>query len=395
MKKNLTLLIILFSILLNGFGVDIYTPSLPVIQNYFNTSAELVQLSVGAYLVGFALIQLVIGTVCDTLGRRKPYLVAMGIYILTSICITQVNNIHELLLCRFIQGLSVGCFVLSARSMTVDLFQGKALQSVSNYVSLSWSIGPIIAPIIGGYLQHYFHWQASFYLLSLCGFVCWVAFYFYAPETLLEKQTFNLKHVFKTYKIVLMHKEFWLCNFILGFTYSLLVLFNVVTPFLIENVMGYSVVTYSYISLSMGFVWFLGNFHNKMLSETEKSTKAKYCFFFSCLSALLLLILSLKFLTLYTLIIPIGIIFYCGGFIFSLYYAHNMSMLPSAIAATASALMGTTVVSTSAFFGSFLGSQLHANTAVPFAALLLLFVLICSALSFFEHRFYIKSHSSD
>lgn len=58
MKKNLIVGTLLLTVLLNGFGIDIYVPSLPAMKSWFHTSAELVQWTIGCYLLGLACIQL-------------------------------------------------------------------------------------------------------------------------------------------------------------------------------------------------------------------------------------------------------------------------------------------------------------------------------------------------
>ena len=54
-----------------GMGIDIYTPALPSMSQYFITSHFWVKFSIAIYLFGFAFGQLIIGPLSDQYGRRN------------------------------------------------------------------------------------------------------------------------------------------------------------------------------------------------------------------------------------------------------------------------------------------------------------------------------------
>ncbi len=391
MKTNLIAGTLLLTILLNGFGIDIYVPSLPVMKNWFHTTSELVQWTVGCYLLGFASIQLFIGSICDSIGRRKPYFCSLILYAMLSWIVAQTDDITSLLILRFLQGLAVGTYTVACRAMLVDLFQGKKLEAMSNYVLIAYAIGPIIAPTIGGYLQHYFGWQMNFIFLSGYALVCFVLAAFCLPETLKIKQPLSFHHWFHSSKTVLSHVEFWLISLITGSIYSLLILFNVVAPFLIEEVMHYSVVAYGYVALVMGLAWFLGTSTGRMLQNVEKRKRIKSGLLMMLFGGVTLLLLSLKTLNLLALVIPMCLILYCGGIVLSTYYAQGMAIFPSAMAATAGAFMGVIVLIIASVFGSFLGAQLKSTTMTPLAGMILFLLMSCGLLSIIAKKYYEKN----
>ena len=391
MNKFLISLVILFTIPLNGFGVDIYTPSLPLLARYFNTSKELLQISIGIYLFGFGFIQFFIGVICDSIGRRKLYLCSIFMYVIVTFCITQIITINALLILRFLQGITIGIVMVAGRAIINDLFVGKELQKISNSISLTWSIGPIIAPMIGSYLQHYINWQANFYFLTIYGFISFVLFYFFVPETLSVKTKFNFNYAKNSYKTVFLNLEFMLCTFMLGLIYSILVFFNVVSPFLIQNVLHFSVISFGYMALFMGFMWFLGSLLNKFLHDISRIKKAKYVFKLLLIISALMIILSIFFTNIYTIIIPISFIFLSASFLFSTYYSHNMAIVPRHISATAGSCMGSVVVVIASVGGSFFGSLLKTSSAIPLSLGIFCIVVLCYIIYFIDKKlFHIK-----
>ena len=70
--------------LLTAFGpyiTDLYLSSLPEQVEYFGTTPALVQLGLTTSMAGLAVGQLVIGPLSDHLGRKKPLLVCLVLFI--------------------------------------------------------------------------------------------------------------------------------------------------------------------------------------------------------------------------------------------------------------------------------------------------------------------------
>src|SRR3990167_8630946 len=97
---------------ISGLSIDIYVPSLPAVSHYFNVEKALVQLTITTYMMGLGIMQLFAGSVSDSFGRRKPFLIAMLIYILATLLVPYSRNIHDLLILRAIQGMAVALTVV-------------------------------------------------------------------------------------------------------------------------------------------------------------------------------------------------------------------------------------------------------------------------------------------
>lgn len=108
-KKNRFLLAALLGSLtaLAPLAMDMYLPALPNIARDFEASTALSQLSLMACLIGLALGQLIAGPISDTVGRRKPLMVGLIIFIAASLLCTVVTSIWTFILLRLIQDLLV------------------------------------------------------------------------------------------------------------------------------------------------------------------------------------------------------------------------------------------------------------------------------------------------
>src|SRR5690348_7924976 len=91
-KKRWFALIALLAIPLSGLNIDINAPSLPAVSQYFHTDKALAQLTITAYILGFGIFQLFAGGISDSFGRKKPFIVAMLVFISASLLAPSVAN---------------------------------------------------------------------------------------------------------------------------------------------------------------------------------------------------------------------------------------------------------------------------------------------------------------
>ena len=127
--KRLQLALLLGSLgLLGPFTIDMYLPSFPTIVEDYGTTASLVQISLTTCLLGLGIGQLFIGPMSDVLGRRKPLLIFLFLYLLASVICALAPSIYLFIGARFLQGFAAagGLVIEIARKTTracpVDVF---------------------------------------------------------------------------------------------------------------------------------------------------------------------------------------------------------------------------------------------------------------------------------
>lgn len=146
--------------------------------------------------------------------------------------------------------------------------------------------------------------------------------------------------IFDNYRKIAIHKVFICSALITGFMYSVVTLFNVVGPFLIQTVLHYTPIDYGHIALLLGGCWFLGNFIVRYFMH-RISLKM-----FILGSMVLMLVVSIVMLILASVmktnivitVAPTMVIFFAAAIIFPICMAKCMSLFPK-MAGSASALM--------------------------------------------------------
>lgn len=318
-----------FSLLpLSGFATDIYIPSLPTMAATMHVGSIEVQLTLTLFLISYGVSQLFIGSVLDTYGRYKVSLVSLVIFALASLVIASTHNIYLIYVMRIIHGIAVGGTVVAKRAYFVDLFTGDKLKSYLSLFTIIWSTGPIIAPFIGGYLQNAFGWQSSFYLLAgLAGIIALLEFIF-SGETLPQSTEFNLKRIANVYAGMLKTTSFTLGIVMLGLYYSMVMVYNMTGPFILEHRLQLSPVIAGYCSLLLGFAWMTGGFISKGTIKKPFFRKLAVNSVIQTLFAVVMLISILYVDNLYSLIFFAFIIQVCAGYAFNNFFTFCLSRFP-------------------------------------------------------------------
>jgi Bcr/CflA subfamily drug resistance transporter len=369
-------LIVTLILPISGLAIDIFVPSLPSITQYFGTSKALAQLSITLYMLGLGVMQLFSGMITDTFGRKKPCLIAMAIFIIATLLISCSQSIYQLLFLRLLQGLTVGVFIVPLRSIIPDLFSGKELYKMTTYTTIAWSIGPIIAPAIGGYLQHYFGWQASFYFLMSYSIIAFLLILFLIPETSVYRHPFQFCAILKRYRAILSHREFYSGFMINGALYSIVILFAAIAPFLIQRVLHYSAIEFGHMALLTGLAWFIGTVTNRFLLQVPSYIKIKTALWGMLITAVLALLFVAEIpLNIYTIMIPACILMIMGGIIFPNNWARGMELFPQS-SGSANALFASFVFLIPSLVSA-LGTFLKSTSVIPLTITYIGLIIFC------------------
>ena len=121
-----------------------------------------VQLSLTAFLVAFAVGQIVVGPLSDGSGRRRVLLAGTALFAVASLACALAPDSTTLVLARVVQGLGGAAGSVAARAMVGDSTTGVARSRLFATLAAINSVGPVVAPLIGGLVLAAGSWRATF-----------------------------------------------------------------------------------------------------------------------------------------------------------------------------------------------------------------------------------------
>lgn len=140
--------------MLTAFGpfvTDFYLPVLPDMSEFFHTSPALASLSLTTGMIGLAAGQVFIGPLTDKFGRKKILVGSMLMFAIASVLCIIAPNIYIFNLMRIFQGLAGAGGIVISKSMSMDMFSGKAyldccLPVPSSVHQASWQeLSPVLS----------------------------------------------------------------------------------------------------------------------------------------------------------------------------------------------------------------------------------------------------------
>jgi DHA1 family bicyclomycin/chloramphenicol resistance-like MFS transporter len=183
--ERLTYILVLGALTALGpFTIDLYLPALPILERELHAPTALVQLTLTATMVGFALGQLFVGPLSDQVGRRRPLLLATGVHILACLGAALAPDLFWLSVARVLQGVGAAAGGVVAMATVRDLFGGYPLVKMLSRLALVSGLAPVIAPVLGSQLLLVVDWRGLFVFLAAFGFLVLVANALFLRETL-------------------------------------------------------------------------------------------------------------------------------------------------------------------------------------------------------------------
>jgi MFS transporter, DHA1 family, multidrug resistance protein len=192
---------------LSAFGpltTDMYLPSLPEIARLLSASTPQVQLTISAYLIGFAFGQIIYGPISDRHGRKPVLLGAIALYCTATLACALAPSIELLITARFAQALGGSGGIVLARAIVRDLYSGNRAGRELSVIGAVMALAPVLAPVAGGALQTGFGWHSVFFTLAAAGAIGAGLVWFLLPETLAQRaaEPVSPSSIAKSYVIV-------------------------------------------------------------------------------------------------------------------------------------------------------------------------------------------------
>ncbi|MCW2483727.1 Bcr/CflA family efflux MFS transporter, partial [Candidatus Symbiopectobacterium sp. NZEC135] len=152
--------------MLTPFAIDMYLPALPVIAKEFGVEPGQVQMTLSAYIMGFAIGQLFYGPMADSLGRKPVILGGTLVFMLAGVACAMAQTIEQLTVLRMLHGLSAAASAVVINALMRDTFAKDEFSRMMSFVMLVMTVAPLLAPMLGGVLLLWFSWHAIFWTLA-------------------------------------------------------------------------------------------------------------------------------------------------------------------------------------------------------------------------------------
>lgn len=138
----------------------ILNTALPSIAKELNHSPLSMQAVVVSYMLTLALLIPISGWLSDRFGSRKIFSIAIFLFTLGSLCCAMSQSYSILVSSRILQAIGGSMMVPVSRLVLLYAYPKNQLLKVMNFVTMPGLVGPVVGPILGGWLveEATWHW---------------------------------------------------------------------------------------------------------------------------------------------------------------------------------------------------------------------------------------------
>jgi len=261
MSNSRTLLVLAICMAVSPVGLLILTPALPAIRETFAASLSETQAVLSAYSITLAVGMLLCGPLADRYDKKMLLIVGTGIMAIGSLLAYMASSIEILILARSIQGFGAATASIIPRAIVAEIYKDDDLNRAMSIMIMFVVIGPMIAPIAGGYMVDAMSWREIMLLLLLCaGLSGLTAAAFVQKSKTQDEKSTSIADSIRDQIGLFVNRDFMLNMTVLCAMQIAVYVFLAASPFLVIEMLGFSAAQYGYVFVYLTLGYLIGNF---------------------------------------------------------------------------------------------------------------------------------------
>ncbi|AZB30542.1 MULTISPECIES: MFS transporter [Chryseobacterium] len=191
--KKVLPLILATAIFMQMLDSTILNTSLPSIARDLNESPLNMQNAIISYVLTLAVFMPASGFLADRFGTRRVFIFALVLFSLGSVFCALSQNLTHLVISRVIQGVGGSLMTPVGKLALIKTFNRNELLKAMNFAIVPALIGPVLGPLVGGYMVDYLSWHWIFLINIPIGVLGIVLGLKYMPNYNARETDFDLK----------------------------------------------------------------------------------------------------------------------------------------------------------------------------------------------------------
>ena len=181
-RPAVTLCVIL-AVIMQALDTTIANVALPYMQGSVSASADQINWVLTSYIVAAAIMTPPSGFLANRFGRKRVLMTAVVGFVLASVLCGIAQSLVQIVAFRLLQGFFGAALVPLGQSVLLDIYTVEERGSAMALFGVSVMVGPVLGPVIGGWLTDHYSWRWVFYINVPLGALAFAGISFFVRET--------------------------------------------------------------------------------------------------------------------------------------------------------------------------------------------------------------------
>jgi DHA2 family multidrug resistance protein len=174
---------VILAVVMQALDTTIANVALPYMQGSVSASADQINWVLTSYIVAAAIMTPPSGFLANRFGRRRVLMAAVTGFVAASVLCGIAQSLVQIVAFRLLQGFFGAALVPVSQSILLDIYTPEERGSAMALFGVSVMVGPVLGPVIGGWLTDHYTWRWVFYINVPLGALAFAGISFFLRET--------------------------------------------------------------------------------------------------------------------------------------------------------------------------------------------------------------------
>jgi DHA2 family multidrug resistance protein len=173
----------ILAVIMQALDTTIANVALPYMQGTVSASADQISWVLTSYIVASAIMTPPSGYLTARFGRKRILLISVAGFVVTSMLCGAAQSLSQLVVFRLLQGGFGAMLVPISMAVSLDIFSLKERGTAMGIFGVAVMVGPVLGPVIGGWLTDHLNWRWIFYINLPLGALAFIGISYFMYET--------------------------------------------------------------------------------------------------------------------------------------------------------------------------------------------------------------------
>jgi MFS transporter, DHA2 family, multidrug resistance protein len=174
---------VILAVIMQALDTTIANVALPYMQGSVSASADQINWVLTSYIVAAAIMTTPSGFLATRFGRKRVLMAAVVGFVVASVLCGIAQSLVQIVAFRLLQGFFGAALVPLGQSVLLDVYSVEERGSAMALFGVSVMVGPVLGPVIGGWLTDHYSWRWVFYINVPLGALAFAGISFFLRET--------------------------------------------------------------------------------------------------------------------------------------------------------------------------------------------------------------------